>query len=74
MQETKYITVMSNGRKTVIVLVNNGEESEIRLSGVYCKAEIYRTDSERGCENIYSGRFLRKTTLPEKSITTFVLT
>ncbi|MDY6018000.1 MAG: glycoside hydrolase [Oscillospiraceae bacterium] len=67
-------TAFTDGRKTVIVLVNNGEESEIRLSGVYFKAEIYRTDSERGCENIYSGRFLRKTTLPEKSITTFVLT
>ena len=67
-------TAFSDGRKAVIVLVNNGEESEIRLSGVYCKAKIYRTDSERGCESIYSGRFLRKTTLPAKSITTLVLT
>ena len=67
-------TAFTDGRKTMIVLVNNGEESEIRLSGVYCKAEIYRTDAERGCENIYSGKFLRKTTLPAKSITTLVLT
>ncbi|MGN0572398.1 MAG: glycoside hydrolase [Acutalibacteraceae bacterium] len=67
-------TAFTDGRKTVMVLVNNGEESEIRLSGVYCKAEIYRTDAERGCENIYSGRSLRKTTLPAKSITTLVLT
>lgn len=67
-------TAFTDGRKTVMVLVNNGEESEIRLSGVYCKVEIYCTDSERGCEYIYSGRFLRKTTLPAKSITTFVLT
>lgn len=67
-------TAFTDGRKTVIVLVNNGEESEIRLLNGCGKAEIYRTDSEKGCEKIYSGRFLRKTTLPAKSITTVVLT
>lgn len=67
-------TAFTDGRKTVIVLVNNGEDSEIRLLSGFGKAEIYRTDSEKDCENIYSGSFLRKTTLPAKSITTVVLT
>ena len=67
-------TAFSNGDETVIVLVNNAEtESEIRLAGFYGEMQKVVTDSEHNCEEIYSGDFEKKNTLPPKSIATIVL-
>jgi O-glycosyl hydrolase len=63
-----------NAEQTVIVIVNNSEESEnINLAGFYKNETVYRTDAENNCSEIYSGEFESKTQLPAKSITTFIL-
>ena len=63
----------TDGEQTVIVIVNNEtEDREIRLSGVRGSTEIYRTDETHNCEQIHSGEAPRKTVLPAKSITTIV--
>lgn len=63
----------TDGEQTVIVIVNNEtEDREIRLSGVRGSTEIYRTDETHNCEQIHSGKAQRKTVLPAKSITTIV--
>ncbi len=67
-------TAFTDGEETVIVLVNNSDsETEIRLGGFYGEMQKHITDSEHGCEEIYSGRFMKKNTLPAKSITTIIL-
>jgi O-glycosyl hydrolase len=67
-------TAFTNGDETVIVLINNSEnEAEIRLSGYYGEMKKVLTDSVHNCEEIYSGEFEKKNTLPAKSITTMVL-
>ena len=67
-------TAFTDGDKTVIVLVNNAEESQnIRLWGSYENMEIHTTDAEHNCENTYSGEYIRENNLPSKSITTIVL-
>ena len=67
-------TAFTDGDITVIVLVNNSEESQnIRLWGSYENMEIHTTDAEHNCENTYSGEYIRENTLPSKSITTIVL-
>ncbi len=67
-------TAFRGDGETVMVLVNNAEESkDIRLYGFYDSMDIYRTDSETNCEKIYSDKFERGLTLSSKSITTIVL-
>lgn len=62
-----------NDEETVIIIINNEtSDIDIKLSGLYRSAEIYRTDAESNCEQVYSGRPCSKTTLPAKSITTIV--
>lgn len=66
-------TAFKGNGKTVMVLVNNADsEQDIRLCGAYKSMQIYRTDAEHNCEEVYSDRFTGKTTLPAKSITTIV--
>lgn len=68
-----YCAFKGNG-KTVLVMINNGEaEKNFRLRGLYFSEEIIRTDADHNCESIYSGKFVKDTTLPSKSITTIVL-
>ncbi len=63
-----------NAEQTVIVIVNNSEDSaNIKLAGYYKNEKIYRTDADNNCAEVYSGDFEGKTQLPAKSITTFVL-
>ncbi len=67
-------TAFRGDGETVMILVNNAEESkDIRLCGYYNSMDIYRTDAKTNCENIYSGEFEKRMTLPAKSITTIVL-
>ena len=67
-------TAFRGDGETVIILVNNADESkDIRLSGFFKSMDIYRTDSETNCEKIYSDKFERDITLSAKSITTIVL-
>ena len=67
-------TAFRGDGKTVIVLVNNAEtQQEIKLFD-FCKSmEIYRTDKNINCAEVYSGRYTKNVTLPEKSITTIVM-
>lgn len=67
-------TAFSGDGKTVIVLVNNAEkQQEIKLFD-FCKSmEIYRTDKNSNCAEVYSGCYTNNVTLPEKSITTIVM-
>ncbi len=67
-------TAFRGDGETVMILVNNAEESkDIRLYGFYDAMDVYRTDAETNCEKIYSDDFERNITLPAKSITTIVL-
>ena len=67
-------TAFKGNGKTVIVLVNNAEtQQDIKLCGFYEGMQIYRTDAEHNCENIYSGDFAKELNVPAKSITTVVL-
>lgn len=68
-------TAFTDGEKTVMVLVNNAEEAQnIRFWGCCSEMDIYITDGANNCRHIYSGEFTREIKLPEKSITTVVLT
>lgn len=61
----------ADGNKTVTVIVNPAQtDEEIRLCGIWGNAEIYLTDSEHNCENVYSGKFNQSFTIPSKSIMT----
>ncbi len=67
-------TAFKGNKKTVMVLVNNGTaDQDIKLFGAWKSADIYRTDAEKNCENIYSGNCTRNIQLPARSITTVVL-
>ena len=67
-------TAFTNGNETVIVLINNAEsEAVFRLAGYYKEMTVHVTDKEHNCEKTYSGDFVKKNTLPAKSITTIVL-
>lgn len=67
-------TVFTDGEKTVFVLVNNAEtESVFKFAGFYDEMTVYVTDEEHNCEETYSGEFVKKNTLPARSITTIVL-
>lgn len=68
-------TAFKGDDETVIVLINNEETpQDIKLYGFYDSMEAHLTDATHNCENTYSGEFERKITLPEKSITTVILT
>lgn len=67
-------TAFRGDGETVLILVNNAEEAKkIKLYGVYKSMDVYRTDAQTNCENIYSDRFCPCMELPAKSITTIVL-
>ena len=67
-------TAFTDGDETVFVLVNNAEsESEFKLAGYYEEMTVHITDIDRNCEETYSGEFVKKNTLPARSITTIVL-
>ena len=67
-------TVFTDGEETVFVLVNNAEtESVFKFAGFYDEMTVYVTDEEHNCEETYSGEFVKKNTLPARSITTIVL-
>lgn len=68
-------TAFTDEEKNVIILVNNSEtEQEINLGGIcYTDMEVYRTDADTNCEQIYSGEFEKSQVLPAKSITTFII-
>ena len=67
-------TAFKGNGKTVMVLVNNAEsEQEIKLFGCYKSMDVYRTDADNNCAEIYSGNYSRGMTLPARSITTVVL-
>ncbi len=68
-------TAFKGNGKTVMVLVNNAEtEQNIKLCGFYDDMQVYRTDAQHNCENVYSGDFAKELNVPAKSITTLVLT
>ncbi len=67
-------TAFKGNGKTILVLVNNAEtDREIKLFGCYKAMDVYRTDAENNCAEIYSGDYARSMTLPARSITTVVL-
>ncbi|MBQ2847702.1 MAG: hypothetical protein IJE74_05540 [Clostridia bacterium] len=67
-------TAFTNGEETVLVLINNEEtEAELKLAGLYGEMQIFVTDKEHNCENVYKGKFMKKNALPPRSITTIVL-
>ena len=60
--------------KTVVVLVNNGDEQSLKLTGVEGKSKAYITCEGKNCEetqDIVSGRTV---TLPAQSVVTIVYT
>jgi hypothetical protein len=60
--------------KTVVVLVNNGDEQSLKLTGVEGKSKAYITCEGKNCEetqDIVSGRTV---TLPAQSVATIVYT
>lgn len=59
-------------KKIVTVIVNEDEEKDVRLGVLSRKMSVYTTDSEHQLDETYSGRYKRKITLPENSITTVV--
>ncbi len=68
--QLKTVSFMEDN-KTVTVIVNPAEsKDEIKLCGIWGNAKIYLTDETHNCENIYSGEFNRKITVPAKSIMT----
>lgn len=68
--QLKTVSFMEDN-KTVTVIVNPAESNdEIKLCGIWGNAEIYLTDETHNCENIYSGEFNQKITVPAKSIMT----
>ncbi len=68
-------TAFSNGDETVLVLINNeNEQQNIKLWGCYDDMEIHLTSEGKNCEQVYSGDFVRETSLPARSISTIVLT
>ncbi len=68
-------TAFANKDETVLVLINNENEPQnIKLWGCYDDMEICLTSEGKNCEQVYSGDFVRETSLPAKSITTIVLT
>lgn len=67
-------TAFKGNGKTVMVLVNNAEtDQEIKLFGAYRSMDVYRTDAENNCAQIYTGDYSRRMTLPARSITTVIL-
>ena len=67
-------TAFTDGEKTVIVLVNNNENSQdIWFYDAYSEAEIYVTDATRNFEKTENNCLQRKVELPAKSITTVVM-
>lgn len=67
-------TAFRGDGKTVIVLVNNAETQQVIKIFDLCKSmEIYRTDKNSNCTEVYSGCYTNNVTLPEKSITTIVM-
>lgn len=67
-------TAFRGDGETIMILVNNAEESkDIKLFGCYKSMDVYRTDARTNCAKIYSDKYKRSLTLPEKSITTIVL-
>ncbi len=67
-------TAFKSNDETVLILVNNAEEAKnIKLYGCYESINIFRTDVDTNCEEIYSGKYTRSVALPSKSITTIVL-
>ena len=61
-------------RKTVLVIVNEGEERKVTLPTVLAThLAVYTTDKDRALEQTYDGRLKTHITVPEKSITTVVL-
>ena len=67
-------TAFRGDGETVMVLVNNSKEArDIKLFGVYKSMDVFCTDAETNCKEIYSGRMKRSINLPAKSITTIVL-
>lgn len=67
-------TAFKGNGKTVMVLANNADTAQdIKLYGIHASMDVYRTDAEHNCDEIYSGTFRRSLELPAKSITTVVI-
>ncbi len=73
--ESKIVsTAFKNSDETVLVLINNEEMPiNINLAGYYRSMEIYTTDKDNNCNNTYSGKMIKNTELPARSITTIIL-
>lgn len=67
-------TAFTDGEKTVLVLINNAENSQdIRLYGAYKSAEIYTTDATKNLEKTELNALKHSVDIPAKSITTVVM-
>ena len=61
-------------KKTVIVIVNEGEERTVTLPAVAAlRLTVYTTDKDRSLEKTCDGRLKTRVTVPAKSITTAVI-
>lgn len=58
--------------KTVIVIVNEGGDREIKLGAAAEKMTVITTDSEKQLAETYSGTFSEKLTIGKNSITTVI--
>lgn len=59
--------------KTVIVAVNEGEDTTLQLDGDFSSLEITVSDKNRKLEKIYDGNFLNEFDFPSNSLITAVL-
>ncbi len=61
-------------RKTVLVIVNEGETRPVTLPALLAlKMAVYTTDADHACEKTFDGKYTHRITVPEKSITTVVI-
>ena len=56
----------------VAVIVNEGEEKQVRFNMLTYNMSVYTTDAEKNLENTYNGKGYEKLTIGENSITTVV--
>ena len=71
---TSFAAFRTPERKTVIVIVNEGQARKINLAaGIAKQMEVFTTDTERRLEKTYNGKMKLSINVGEKSITTIIM-
>ena len=68
--ETAYLTPEGN---VVVVVVNEGDSRDLKINlEGYSNLTVYTTDSEKMCEDVYSGAPQESYTCAQNSVSTYI--